>query len=88
MQAPREDGHPQAQERGLEQILTVLGRNQPYAHLDLGLWPPDLGGNKCIFFKPSPHSPSVVLCYIDPKVQGVGGEQTICSKGGSRNGGR
>ena len=37
---------------------------------------------------PPPHPPSVVLCYRDPKVRGMGGEQTICSKGGSRNGGR
>lgn len=31
---------------------------------------------------------SVVLCYRDLKVWHLGGEQIICSKGGSRNGGR
>ena len=73
MPAPGEDGHLQAQERGLEKILTVLGRNQPCAHLDLGLWPPDLGDNKCILFKPSPPPPICGTLLQRPESAGHGG---------------
>lgn len=43
--------------------LRVSRRNQPCRHLDFGLWPPELGRNKFLCFRPY----RVCGCYSSPK---------------------